>query len=367
MKKLLPLLVSLLLLCSCASVDLPEGSDAVLPSDDSQNNLTIIPNPYKALFGNGKNPWDMEISNGYLYVGAGDYDVNVSPKKLSRYSLAEQTWQDCGDIPDEQIDRFLTLNGELYIPGTDPTGDWSMGNFYKLENNELKTYRTINGAVHCFDLELFDGKLFAAVGIKDGGFPVSVSEDGGNTFSRVAGKNKTGSDRFPAERCYDLFVLNETLYAIYSSTEVYRYNGSEFVFECDWSSRYAKGYPFYTPIGADAVFNGRFYFTSGYLFFCDNVNDLRYIIFEDAVVTDIAVYGDSLYALCSKKTENGYLIVLTKSLDGISFESIYTLEYPMPAISFALNGTELYLGIGDFESNGAVKGNILKTNVFKEQ
>ena len=69
--------------------------------------------------------------------------------------------------------------------------------------------------------------------------------------------------------------------------------------------------------------------------------------------------------LCAKPLENGnYLICLTKTVDGTDYETIKTIEYPLPALSFALDGNELYLGIGDIsEENNIHKGDILKTEV----
>lgn len=362
-------LITVLIGCESNAPENESGTDiqsAETSPSDKKNEYELISSPYNYLYNNARNVWDMEIHNGYLYIGAGDYDKNYSPAVARRYSLTERKWSVCGNIPDEQIDRLNVINGELYIPGCDPTGDWSMGNFYKLEGDTFTTYRNIPNAVHCFDIVEYNGKLFAALGLAagDGGFPVAVSEDGGKSFSRVAVDKNGHSYSADTLRVYSLFVNDSALYALHG-TNVYRYDGDKFVFAASWRNRYAVGYNFYTQIGANTYFNGRNYFTTGYLFHFESPEDLQYTIFESAIVTDIAVYGDHLYVLCAKQLENGnYLICLMKTSDGNNYSSVYTLEYELPALSFAFDSNDLYLGIGDTSGNNSkAKGQILKTEV----
>jgi len=366
MRKTIFLIVLTLMttLCGCGG-DIENVSDAS-SSDASQAEpdlpYTVITNPYQSLYNNASNVWDMTIHDGYLYVGAGDYDKNISPAKAHRYSLEEQKWSACGLIPDEQIALFKSIGGRLYIPGCDPTADWSMGNIYLLENDSFEVLRTIPNGVHCFDIVEFDGKLFVALGHTDTNkaFPVAVSNDGGQSFKTLNADSETLPDR----RVYRLFPHGNELYAL-NGASVYKYDGEEFVYTADWRNSFVSGYGFYTRIPASAYFKGRTYFTTGYLFHFEDPQKLQYTIFENAIVTDLEVYGDSLYVLCAKPLENGnYLICLTKTVDGTDYETIKTIEYPLPALSFALDGNELYLGIGDIsEENNIHKGDILKTEV----
>lgn len=356
-KFIISLSVFALVLCSCSN---DSGENAEESSNQiSETQIVEILSPYAKLHSNAKNPWDMIIHNGYLYVGGGDYDVNISPEYAYRYNLSTEEWEQCGKIPDEQIRNFLIFDGELYIPGTDPTADWGHGNFYKLENSEFVTYRTIPGGVHCFDLEKLDNKLFAAIGVKDGSFPVVVSTDNGNTFQQipvVTNDNNYITD----ERVYTLFNLNETLYAVLGSN-VYRYDDGEFRFECSWSNKFVQTYKYYTPIGARTVFRNKVFFTSGCLFSFDDPNNLLYIPFENSVVTDVLVYDDKLYTLSFSENENGkYTNTIKCSDDGINFKTVYEFEFDYSALSIVINDNDAFIGIGGTTGPSDFKGYILK-------
>lgn len=322
-------------------------------------NITEIISPYAKLHSNAKNPWDMIIHNGYLYVGGGDYDENYSPEYAYRYNITTEEWEQCGKIPDEQIRNFKIFDNRLYIPGTDPTADWGQGNFYRLEGEEFVTYRTIPGGVHCFDLEMLDNQLFAAIGVKDGSFPVVVSFDDGNTFQQIP--VLTTDHRYVKdERVYTLFNLNETLYAVLGSN-VYRYDDGQFIFECSWSNKFVQTYKYYTPIGARTVFKNKVFFTSGCLFSFDDPNNLTYIPFENSVVTDVLVYNDKLYTLSFSQKENGKFANTIKcSDDGINFETVYEFEYNYSALSFVFDGNDAFIGIGGTTGKSDYKGYILK-------
>ncbi len=358
------MLVLITVLTGCKTHSPENASSEEISISEPAIEYELISSPYSHLFNNARNVWDMAIHEGYLYIGAGDYDKNHSPAAAYRYDLNEEKWYTCGTIPDEQIDRFCLIDGTLYIPGCDPTGDWSLGNFYKLEENRFVTHRAIPNGVHCFDIVKFDNKLFAALGHAEGSadFPVAVSYDGGKSFENVKAEGGSTIDR----RVYKLFCHGDKLYAL-NGMNVYRYDGEGFVLEANWQSRFVMGYPFYSRIAESAYFKGRTYFTTGYLFHFENVNNLQYTIFENAIVTDLAVYGEKLYVLCAKPLENGnYLICLTVSEDGKSFETVKAIEYSLPALSFAINGGELYLGIGDISTtDDARKGEILKTEVHE--
>lgn len=369
--RFLPLLLLFcLLLSSCGTAQTEQSvqeSKSLSESDASAPDYEIISTPYGNLANNAKNVWDLCIFDGSLYIGAGDYDINISPASAYRYDLKDECFYTCGAIPDEQIDRFCVINDKLYIPGCDPTGDWSKGNYYLLENGEFKTYRNIPYAVHCFDMVEHDGMLFAATGLTEvnESFPVSVSTDGGVSFVSAKAERKSEEHVFN-RRVYKLFKHENELYAL-NGSDLYRYDGEKFVFESSWQNKLVGGYPFYTQIAESAYFKGKTYFTTGYLFHFADARNLQYTVFENAIVTDLAVYNNRLYVLCAKQLDNGnYLICLTVSDDGSSFKTVKAIEYGLPALSFALDDNELYLGIGDIgQSNMELKGNILKTEVLE--
>ena len=348
--------------CDTATEHSTHPEESIPTQTEQKEPYERINNPYGNLHNNARNVWDMVIYDGYLYIGAGDFDKNISPAVAYRYSLDEQEWENCGVIPDEQIDRLSIIGGELIIPGCDPTGDWSMGNFYKLENGKFTTYRTIPNGVHCFDIAEHNGKMFAALGYSEANpnFPVAVSSDGGKSFTQAEVTSKNSFNR----RVYKLFPHGDSLYAL-NGADIYKYDGNAFVYETNWKSKLVSGYPFYSQISESVYFNGRTYFTTGYLFHFSDPKELQYTVFENAIVTDLAICGDFLYVLCAKPLDNGnYLICLCETSDGSNYETVKTLEYPLPALSFAKNGNDLYLGIGDQSiDNGIQKGHILKTEI----
>ena len=321
----------------------------------------ILENPYKELSNNGKNPWDMVIFNGCLYVGAGDYDKNISPKQAYRYDLEKEVWEECGEIADEQIDRFIVIDNKLYIPGTDPTEGWAYGNFFRLENDSFVKYRTLPNAIHTFDLEEYQGKLFAGIGRSDGKFPVLVSEDNGESFKDVP---FSGTEELEDERVYQLFVFKEKLYAL-CGKQIFEYNGNEFVLNCDWNDKYYRGYEFYTRIPAEVVYKNMLFFTSGYLYRCEKIEDIKFVGKKGITVTDMAVYDEKLYLLCYEEKENGnYRITLRESDDGRTTRIVWELEYGLPALSFALEGNRVFLGIGNIsDEDSSFKGDILTFEV----
>lgn len=340
---------------------LPEESESDVSDSDDEPKIKIseMLSPYAQLGDNAKTPWDMIIHDGYLYVGGGDYDVNISPVHAYRFNLSTEEWEKCGSIPDEQIRNFLVFDGELYIPGTDPTSDWSFGNFYRLEGSEFVTYRTIPNGVHCFDLEKLDNKLFAALGVKHAGFPVVVSTDNGKSFQSVP-VIKDDHSYIPEERVYTLFRLGDSLYAVLGNN-IYRYDDGAFRFECSWANKFVQTYRFYTPIGARTVFKDKVYFTSGCLFAFKDVNNLEYIPFDNQTVSDVLVYNGRLYTLSFTQNENGiYVNTIKCSADGESFETVFEFEYACSAISFVINGEDAYVGIGGTSGNNKYKGRIFK-------
>lgn len=83
-------------------------------------------------FQDARNISDLKAFDGKLYVGHGDWGLNSGPTDLWYYDLHKQEFVKQGQIEDEAADQFRVINGRLYVPGTDPQEDWSLGNFYRL-------------------------------------------------------------------------------------------------------------------------------------------------------------------------------------------------------------------------------------------
>ena len=164
-------------LCSCCS----------LQPDIAYDNLGM---PLLDYYPNGqqediyaRNVWDIAAYQGDIYIGSGDGNANKGPVPLMRYTPQGQ-WEEASVLPDQQIQRFRPMEDQLLIPGTDPTDDWSLGNYYTVKSDRtVSIHRVLPNGMHCNDMVEFDGRLFAALETELGNSPIVVSDDGGDTFT----------------------------------------------------------------------------------------------------------------------------------------------------------------------------------------
>ena len=142
--------------------------------------------------------WDLQRFDGRLYIGGGNSsnegpDSNAGPVPIWSFNPQTHAFTNEFSVDDEQTEVFRVLDGQLTVPGHDPREDWSKGNFYRLEGNAWKKYRTIPNGIHTYDLAQFGGKLYAALGT-DKDFQLAASSDKGatwQTFPTVTGRTFT--------------------------------------------------------------------------------------------------------------------------------------------------------------------------------
>lgn len=320
--------------------------------------------PYSHLEAGARTVWDLVLFEGKLYAGAGDFDNNISPEYVMRYDFEKGKWENCGVVHDEQINRFLILDGDLYIPGTDPTGSWESGAFYRLENGTFVEYATVPHGVHTFDMALYGGVLFVALGVDDGRYPVARSHDGGMTFETVFfyrdGEAVPTENGKMINRCYDLFLLKDSLYAVYFD-ELYRFDKtlSAFVFEKPFLTRPSAG-GVAVPIQSDALFADRLFYTTTTLYAAelseDGVSDPEAISFDGVErVTHLFVWEDTLYLLAYG--EGRVRVFETK--DGEHFSEAISFESEIRANSFVYDGKCFYFGMGEYRNESEKCGEIL--------
>lgn len=324
--------------------------------------------PYSELDPVARVPWDLAIHDGYLYVGAGDYGRNISPGVAKRASLRDFVWQSCGEIEDEQINRFLWLGDSFVIPATDPKGPWDLGGYYTLVDGAFSKHYTIPHAVHTFDMVEYKGMLFAAIGVDDDRIPVVCSKDNGATFVTVP-LRKTQDDLPQIEgylRIYDFFLFEGELYLLYADG-LFRYteqDGGYFRFVDTWSGQYETVKETYVPILTKAEFNGRFFFTTEKLYVCESVEGVlgkpAAVGLDCDAVMDILVYRDTLYLLTYERHLSSYTVSLKESKDGKSFSEVLSFDYDIPAMSFATDGKVFYFGMGKINAVHEKNGTILK-------
>jgi len=315
--------------------------------------------------------WDMAIYEDQLFIGGGDYDTNAGPVDIQCFDLSEEAWEKSGTVPDEEVSRFCFINGCLTVPGTDPTGSWELGNYYRWNDGAWETLRVLPGGIHNFDLVEFDGLLFAGLGVMEGEMPIACSKDGGKTFSSVE-MQKNG---FPLEttgkqnRVYDLFGLNGTLYAAFYgfdtavTYDLYRFDGEKFVFDNTWYGKIHQIQYSNNIIGGKAEYRGKMFFTTGYLYITEDMDEVWRIDFPHSeTVYDLYAANGSLYVLCGEAIGNGqYKISVweNKSGEKDDFRKLFAFPYDAPPLSMVRHGGKFYIGIGDSSSENEKNGMVL--------
>ena len=328
---------------------------------------------------------DMIAFDGKIYIGDGDYGLNTGPVNVMAYDTEKREWINTGVLPDEAIKSFTLIDGVLYAPGTDPKDDWTLGNYYSLSGGEWQVHRTLPGGIHNFDLESFNGSLFASIGAEAGQFPILRSNDGGLTFQSVRMlKNGAQLDTSGADtnRTFDLISLNGELYVTYlyyaeadaesgkaavANYELYRFDEAENAFV--YHSKLAGNLALRTEYGSEftnehLTFKGNAYFATGYLTFSSDMKSFDTVHFyeEDAVVWDILESDGALYVLTALQVGEEYEIAVWKNEgeqpDG--FKRIMYFDYEIPAVSFAFDGEYFWFGMSENGKSHSENGRVLK-------
>lgn len=352
---LLMLLTLALLLGGCAPVDAPyEATYTELGIPALQRYPEGIP---------ARNIWDMTVVDGTLWVGGGDYDKNSGPVTMYGCDLATGEWFAAGELPDEEISRFVMLGDTLVATGTDPKANWTWGNYYKLTADRTwETVRNLPGGIHNYDMIAFDGKLFAALGVEEKWSPIVCSSDGGETFFGVPmlrdGKplDTTGGIWI---RVHHFFVQENTLYALFRFSDggeryeqsVYRYEDEAFVYHADWSDTVRRVRYNHRVVSASAEWNDTTYLATGHLYRTTDFQTVEEITFPDnEYITDLQQTDDALYALGCRyeKEDSRYRIALWRNTaDG--FACVWYFYYDLPAVSFVRYAGVTYIGVGSLD------------------
>lgn len=329
-----------------------------------------------------KCPWDMVIYDGALYVGGGDYSANTGPCNVMRRDPDSKAWKNSGTVADEEITRFILLDGKLAIPGTDPTDDWTYGNYYVLENDGWVTYRNIPGAVHNFDMLKVGNRVFAALGVEQGNYPLAVSDDGGNSFRQVQlqkNMRRVNTKRHTKIRAYDLFELDGEVYALVGLTakvstyEIYRYEDGVFRFFCDWTDQVSRRTFTSNFIGAKINVGKGVLFTTGSLYYTETMSDCKRVEMDAGeVVYDIYQEGEKVYVLTAKRLSSRTVTVYVKRLDsditecsGDAFTEVLRFNYSLSPLSLAVRGNDFYIGMGNEHTSSDKSGKILHIKIHQ--
>lgn len=334
---------------------------------------TVLGQPQAARYAageTGRNAWDMAVFNDKLYVGGGDYDSNLGPVDIWCYDFSAGEWQLTGSVPDEEVFRFTVIDGQLTAPGIDPCESWQLGNYYTLTAEGWMSTRSLPGGIHAYDIVKFDGKLFAALGVAEGEFPVAVSSDGGKTFRQVP-LTKDGHELQTTGsfiRVYRFLEKDGALYACFynsdgeqSTVELYRYENGVFAYYADWQSVKRRGRFGNVMIAGAETVGDTLYFATGKLYAATDMAAPTDISLSDDVYTpDLMLAEDTLCVLACEPQEESCRVSVWTLTDGEPVERFY-FDYAVPAVSLAYREGVFYLGMGnnDKQNGHELNGTVL--------
>ena len=301
---------------------------------------------------------DMTVYGGKLYVGGGDYDKNTGPVYVLSYDLKNGSWE-CSEeaIEDEQIKRFEVINGELAILGTDPKGDWSLGNYYVLRDGTWETVRAIPDGVHCYDYEKFDGAGFFGLGVDPGSSPIVKCI--GDYYTHVElykNGDVINTANLGTARVYNLFTYKDELYAFFTFDvtnddgaknhymDLYKYNGTDFEFV-------AGTLPSEDMPEVATSDNAAYFILNDNILTTENIINFAAIgLTQGAVVTDLLDDGGTVYVLAWRETgENDREIMIFEQGEE-GFTKKISFFSNSVAGSFCKDGDNFYISLGDREN-----------------
>ena len=362
-------LILCLSLLSCAS-EPPETVNGIA--------FSVLGNPAQAAFpedGVARCPWDMILYGDTLYLGSGDYDKNAGPVPVFSYDTKKGVWHTGEMLPEEEINRFISLDGTLSFTGVDPKEDWSFGNYYTLEDGVWVKNRTLPDGIHNFDLVSYGGMLFAALGVAAGKYPVVCSRDGGEHFEEIVFERDgapVDTSVYQTIRTHDLILFEDTLYALFTygdgklSHDLYRYDGENgiFLFDNEWGSKLTRIKFNHMQITAKESVNDALYLATGRLYATTDMQALTDITPEGVrLACDLYRDGRDLYALCASKDEESgrFKTSVYKLWDGDTpfFTELFNFLYDVPPISLAVCDDLFYIGMGNTVTASDKNGNVL--------
>ena len=340
--------------------------------------INVLGNPYHSLYGADSAAciaWDLMVHDGMLHRGAGDYDINTGMFSIWAYNLKTQSWQYTGISEDEEISRFVRIDGTLYAPGTDARADWTLGNYYRYDNGMWERLRTIPDGIHVWDIEKYDGKLFFGLGVDPDvrSTPLAyMDEDGTFTFVPMykGDKKREEVTVITHLRAYELYICGDELFAYVQmhnentavTGEIYRYEDGKFIFQSS-AAQFLSGVQLtYRHFSGDGQYEGATYLVQNYLYRTADGTEFSKIPMPDgAKVSDLLVNEKGLFVLAYKRInqEEGYDIVIYRLVNDEPVEHL-RLNYALPPIAFDTDGEFIYISVGRTSGSDPRNGTILR-------
>lgn len=122
---------------------------------------------------------------GRVHLGYGDYDQNTGPISMVSYVPADARFETHGVASAEEIQRFLSHDGDLFTSNVDPVGHEYFGSVFRLESacGEWAEALPIDGAVHTYALLEHADRIWVGTGSVVGAPALVMSSgDGGESW-----------------------------------------------------------------------------------------------------------------------------------------------------------------------------------------
>jgi hypothetical protein len=207
----------------------------VLPSgSDDHVEVLGVPSTVAAKRLYARNIWDLQVFDGRVYIGYGNSSndnpaTNSGPIPVTYYDPVSETFQTQNGmqgatvktaIEDEQIDRMVIIEGDLFFLSHDPREGWDFANTYRLRSGDATWTKTRNipKSIHIYDMASFNGRLFVGgswdiayveTDYETFGSQVWMSADDGVTWTPYGAVR----DDVEEGRMYGFFELGGKLYA----------------------------------------------------------------------------------------------------------------------------------------------------------
>lgn len=172
--------------------------------------------------------WDLQRWHNRLYIAHGDWFNNTGPVRVLYLDLeTNELVHDEGFVVDEEaIEIYRLYNDTLYVPGSDPTEGWDMGNIYFKRWGESWTkQRSMPSSIHLWDVALLNDTWVAA-----GRIDVSGQSSGAIWTSMDQGQSWDWGPDFTElgyAEATSLFMLGNLLYATTVGTGCLVYDGTQ--------------------------------------------------------------------------------------------------------------------------------------------
>lgn len=335
------------------------------PASDRTASLEHLGNPGRMSYPTedkafARNVWDLKAFGGHLYVGLGNRDnsgpaPNAGPVDIWYLETDTGKFIKEWSAPDEQVEVFRVIDGQLVVPGNDPQESWELGNFYRREPRGWQKVRTIPNAVHNFDMIKFGSTLYAALGTEHGAV-VAASTDNGATWREHRLQPNAGD--FIA-RAWSFLVVAGRLHVSTYGREgnlVYVLSGENFQIETSRS--------FY-PVSdrRDVIAQSAVSFLDNSVYLAARITashpmpiglvvapksgDARAVTLPNmALPRDVTVVGDRLFVLGSRRQGPAFVTYVFETRDLSVWRELFYFRSPTFARSFEIVGSDVYFGLG---------------------